>query len=511
MYRNPCWGHVALFAGILLVLVTIGRTKFLADPDTFWHIIVGRQILQTGEFVKLDPFTFTFSGQPWIAHQWLGECTLAVIDHATGFDGLVLFASVLLAVLYAWAGGRLIQNGLNWLMAVLIISLAMSASTYSFLVRPHLCTMVLLGVTFGVLCEFEQGRITTNKMWWLVPLFVFWSNVHGGALGGLATFALCIAGWTVMFWLGKNSPIRQARDLVHLLLLIVICIAGTLVNPYGLDTPKTWRQIMQSDLPNLIIEHAPLDPTSLEGIMVLGFGLVYMTFLLGTLPNIPRITWLIPVVWLYLSWTRIRHGPLFAIVTTIALADLLAHSRCTMLLRKRRFFIDRDQTSPTRSPWPVVTVILIVVLLFTAAAYRKWNLDASTSISGFTRPDPLIWPNELLPDLRALEAKSESATVPIFNEQKFGGFLIYNCPSLRVFIDGRCELFGDDFMYRYDEARKRNPERIDEWSEQYGFKFALTITNSKFDKYLASASDWETIRRTPAATLHKRTGPNSME
>ena len=34
----------------------------------------------------------------------------------------------------------------------------------------------------------------------------------------------------------------------------------------------------------------------------------------------------------------------------------------------------------------------------------------------------------------------------------FGGFLIYHTPGFRVFIDDRCELYGDEFMVKYVKA-----------------------------------------------------------
>ena len=484
------------------MLLVVGRTRLLADPDTFWHIVVGRQIISSGNFMRTDPFTFTFSGQPWCAHQWLGECGMAVIEGCAGFDGLVVATCIMLAALYAWAGSRLIRNGLHWLVAVLVISLAMTASSYSYLVRPHVCTMVLLGISFGILCDFEQGKIRLQSIWWLLPLFVLWSNIHGGVLGGIATLTLAVLGWTTMKWMGKPSPIRDLRDAANLFALVAACCAGTLLNPYGLDTPRTWLKIMQSDLPNLIIEHAPLDPASPEGRMVLLFAAGYLIFLLGTLPTFPRVTWLLPVVWLYLTWTRIRHGPLFAIVATIAFADLLLYSRCTALLEKRKFFTRRPaQAEP--SLFPFGTVVVVVIAMFGAAVCTKSIGALAGANWSWSRPDPEIWPQELLSDLKQLELPSVS-TARIFNEQKFGGFLIYNTPGLRVFIDGRCELFGDKFMNAYVDAQQR-PEAIEEWSDRYGFNVALTRTNSSFDQIFTKSVDWHTVRKTAIATLYART------
>ena len=44
---------------------------------------------------------------------------------------------------------------------------------------------------------------------------------------------------------------------------------------------------------------------------------------------------------------------------------------------------------------------------------------------------------------------------------KFGGFLIAYTPGLRVFIDDRCELYGDDRLIEYGRAHERSPESVD--------------------------------------------------
>ena len=48
------------------------------------------------------------------------------------------------------------------------------------------------------------------------------------------------------------------------------------------------------------------------------FGVFYLVMLAGTLPKLPRVSWLIPLVWLVLSFKGIRQGPLFAITAAVA-------------------------------------------------------------------------------------------------------------------------------------------------------------------------------------------------
>ena len=74
-------------------------------------------------------------------------------------------------------------------------------------------------------------------------------------------------------------------------------------------------------LPRLIDEHGPLLARS-TGPMILPMAGVYLAVSCCVPPRQYRVTWLVPLFWLGLAFTRIRHGPLFAITALIALADL---------------------------------------------------------------------------------------------------------------------------------------------------------------------------------------------
>jgi hypothetical protein len=112
-------------------------------------------------------------------------------------------------------------------------------------------------------------------------------------------------------------------------------------------------------------------------------------------------------------------------------------------------------------------------------------------------------PVALLPDLRAYEGSHPTGT-PVFNEMVYGGFLIYHTPGLRVFIDDRCELYGDRWLLGYVRALREDPARVERWARDYGFDAALTETGSGFDRYLASAAGWAAVRRTPKASFFRR-------
>src|ERR1700693_2810637 len=93
----------------MLGMFLIGRVfyegrGFVVDPDVWWHIKVGQDILRTHHFPTVDPYSFTAVGTPWIAYEWLGEIVLAFAYRLGGVVSLcvflIAFGSIILISLY---------------------------------------------------------------------------------------------------------------------------------------------------------------------------------------------------------------------------------------------------------------------------------------------------------------------------------------------------------------------------------------------------------------------------
>ncbi|MBU4273396.1 MAG: hypothetical protein KKA28_16175 [Planctomycetes bacterium] len=477
-----------------------GRGAMFRDPGTFWHVAAGEKMLAAGEVVRQDPFSFTRAAQPWVADQWLAECGMAAVHRLAGWDGLLLLTAALLAGFYAWIAVRLLRGGLHVLPACLLPALAMLIAAPQFHVRPLVCSIVLLGIAFAWLVDVESGVKRPRHLWWLVPLFIVWANVHGGVLGGLGTVALCVAGWLV-FGVGAacrsgNAAACRFRNSVELLLLLPALAATTLINPYGIDLPWQWLTTLTMPLPGLIEEHAPLDLTKPLGWATVALAAGYAVVLIGVFPRRPRITWLIPLVWFVLAIARCRNASLFAVTAAVALADVLPYSRVGEWLRRCGMLGAVRQAVGWR---PAVLPLIVVAA---AMAIQIGGVNLPVVGRGWVQFDRDRRPVELLPRLDEI-GRSNKDGVRVFNDMNFGGFLIYHQPRMRVFIDDRCTLYGTDFLQAYDHARREDPAQIDRWQRRYGFHHALVETGGNFDRHLRSSAAWIILGRAPAATLYQ--------
>ncbi len=502
---------ILLFLGFWLLLLGGGRSSFLRDPGTFWHTTTGEIILRDG-FVAHDPYTFTFAGTPWVPYQWLGEVAFALIHRVAGLDGLLAVTTAALAALFAWLTTRLLRTGLHPVAVLGLAGLALAASASHFHIRPHVATMALLALVVAALQHVEANRLPVRSLWWLVPLFVVWTNTHGGMLGGLATLGGAGVAWVAWRLLGRPSPVTSLKDAAWLAVIGLACGATAVANPYGFDLPRTWLDIMSMpQLPNIIKEHSRtdfLEPTTWP---LVALSVVYLFALAGTKPRDWCVSWLLPLMWLVQAYVRVRHAPLFAVTACVALADLWPATRWATWLAERR----PDFYNPAGLPvqWTPVTSLSAALCLCVALLLQTARVEVPLIGYGWANLDPKHWPTELTTTLRSFEPQSPTAN-RIFNDYIDGGFVIYHAPGYKVFVDDRCEVFGGEWLTRLVESGHGDPSpAMTAWEAEYGpFDFALTRTGTPFDGYFRTRPEtWYPEQTTPTATFYRRKGSQQRD
>jgi len=489
-----------LFVVYLLGLMALLPSKPFCDPGAFWHVRVGERVLEHG-FFNGDPYTFTFPDEFWIPQQWLAECGMALVHKLAGFDAILLAMCVLLAGFYTWITRRMMEGGLRWPMAMGLTCLGMFVSSFHFFARPHLLTLVLLGWYFATLVDYEAERVTLRRILWLIPLTALWANLHGGVLAGIMTMGMAWLGWCVF-------RVISTRTAVIMLFIGIGCGLMILVNPYGLDLPRTWWRIMGSRvIKEQVSEHLPINLRRTPDQAVTIYFVIYVALLLTTWGTRPRVVWFIPIVWYGLTVQSIRQGPLFCTVALFAIADFLPYSGLLRFLRRSGDTLARKPEEP---PLPAISWrswIAPCALVTFILGLQMSHIRLPIVGSGCAKLDPEMQPIELVKPLREY-AKSHPVGTPIFNDSNWGGFLIYFAPELRIYTDDRFELYGDPFLLDYLDLVEKHPERIEALADKYGFDcaFIRIASNLKMDGYLKSSPRWREVARTSTAVMYLRNG-----
>jgi len=193
--------------------------------DLFGYLVYGDWMLETGNITRVDRYSFTAFGQPWTNHEWLFQVGLGLVFNYAGWSGLlILQAALVCVVLYfmaVFAGG----SGTDVDLWLLHLTVPVFAVLPGLTLRPQLYTYLAI---LGMMILLAPNRSLRWYDFVVVPLiFVVWSNVHAGVLVGFAFLGFLLTGRFVL----RPDRSRVANGL----LLFGVCLAGTLVNPYGVE------------------------------------------------------------------------------------------------------------------------------------------------------------------------------------------------------------------------------------------------------------------------------------
>src|SRR5262249_18356443 len=157
----------------------------------------GQWILSHGTVPTTDPFSHTFQGAPWTAHEWLSEVLFATAYSLGGWGGLrILVGLAGMGATFLMARGLLKHfNPVPALNALMIVpgNLAVAADA-----RPQFLAFPIMVAWLSELLEARRQNRAPG--WILLPLMVLWANLHGSFIFGLALigpFALeaLVSGW----------------------------------------------------------------------------------------------------------------------------------------------------------------------------------------------------------------------------------------------------------------------------------------------------------------------------
>lgn len=198
-----------------------------ADPDLWGHIKFGEDLWKAKALVRTDPYSFTAYGHPWVNHEWLAELIFYFIYHYLGDVGL-LFGKlgIGLAIVFLIRKLCVFRNNDLIIYAMIMITAIMIMSP-GFMIRPQVFSFFLFTLYFYVIHLYlTQNK---NRLFLLPGIMLFWVNLHGGFLMGLALV------FTVVLWKSLSHLVVNDKDsrIGCLWLWFVMTIVATLFNPYG--------------------------------------------------------------------------------------------------------------------------------------------------------------------------------------------------------------------------------------------------------------------------------------
>src|SRR5689334_2175736 len=222
----PALRAAVLCALAVLTVLLAWRTE--SSRDFGYHLATGRWILEHGAWPRVDSFTWTLAGRPYVDMHGLFQVALALAHRAGAMIGIgvlrVLFAAATFALLWVSARQRQVRSP-----ALLALGFALGLLAWEgrLMMRPELATGVCLALQLHLL----RRHADTSRRRYLfatVPLQLVWVLSHALSMLGIAVMGLHAAASLV------SGLRRRAFDAGPWLALLANALVMFL-NPYGVE------------------------------------------------------------------------------------------------------------------------------------------------------------------------------------------------------------------------------------------------------------------------------------
>ncbi len=457
-------------APLLLALAVFALAAFspaaLNDGDTWSHLATGEWILQHGAVPRADPFSFTFAGAPWTAHEWLSELLFALAFRAAGWSGVVLLTGAT-AGLATFVMANRAARDLTGVALLVVAALGASLIAPGLLARPHILALPVLALWSSALLA-ARGRGRAPSLW-LPPLMALWANLHGGFAFGLAL----IAPFALEAWLAAPGERRLAvvRDWG---LFALLSLGAALLTPFGVEGLLFPLKLVGVAHLADIGEWRPENFAHLGPMEVALLALIALA-LTRPLP-VPLVRAALVVGLIHMSLQHARHEILLAILAPMLLAEPIA----------RALGVPAAAPAPRLARAPLLAAGAIALLL----AGGRLALPIA-------RADGAAAP---IAALRAVPAALRAE--PVLNDYGFGGYLIAS--EVRPFIDGRADMYGDAFLDLYGKIVGGDSDALEPTLKRYAIAWTIFAPSQRVVALMDREPGWRRLYADRFAVVHVR-------
>jgi hypothetical protein len=427
-----------IWMGLFVVLVSFGFSFYqgglLADPDTWWHIRVGSDIWQTWRFPRIDTYSYTFVGHPWIAKEWGGQIIMYLAYALAGWNGVWYLgtASITLLGIAIYAT---VSRHLKPLIAAIATIAALLMTGNFYLVRPFLFGMPIMVLwTYWL---FEAARLKQGPHSALLILLVLWANLHS-----FFTLGFLIAFFAFLEFV-ERTRLQDRVGLIKWVVFGLLCPVVCLLNPYTYQAIlATYFDMGPNEAVPFISEWFPFNA---QWAIPQEVGLLAMLFLLmgsGAKFSLSRSLFL--TLLLHLFFIHIRFAtivfPLLPAVIAAPLAEQFPGLSAALWRREPRDLAERivDRWFKPLAAGAAVAIAVMSAALLVFLPVKHEKPRGSGAIA---------------------YAKEHHLTGHVMNAYEFGGPLIFN--HIPTFIDGRSDqLFQGGFAVAQDKMQKVGGESL---------------------------------------------------
>jgi hypothetical protein len=460
------------------------------DPDFWWHLRVGRWIVENAKLPSLDLFTFTVPDHVWTDHEYLTEVLMWLIYSAAGTVGLAIVFGLI-----TWAGFWLIYMQVRRQPFVIVglgLALGALAGWPIWGPRAQMITFALSCLELYWLHGYLSGRSRALQLFPVV--MVVWANLHGGWVIGFVWLGVALVAELIGWAWDRSNPAHKAH-VRFLSIIAAASVVAVLATPHGLSLYlypfQTQGSVAQQ---KLIVEWFSPD---FHQIYLRPFEAMVFIVIAGFALRRPRLyDFLLTIAGLGLAFQSVRHVALFVAAATPVMIG--TYSDVWRELASRRGW---KLALPARPLFAAITagVLTLVLLVSLVKIYSDVNPTVQQKLDVASYP---IGAGDWL-------AAHPDVGTRMYNQYGWGGYLanrFYPDPNRKVFIFGEAELMGDPLLNQYNSVQNLRPD----WKailDQYRVDYVIFNTGEALSNVLATQPEWKLVYQDKVAVIYVRTTP----
>lgn len=480
------WRRLSTIAGFFVLVGIFGLMIFAAnieikDLDLWLHIGMGRHITQNHFHIpSVDILSNSIAGKPWVNHEWLFQVIVYWIFSLWGADGLIMMQVVIvtLTMLLLLFLGYNREKQLSSIFMLLLVSLVYQSR---FTIRPDLYSLFFFALYIVILSFYLDRR------WSVAVLFVIqilWSNVHGFFFFGPLFVVIGLLGEKLkrsapLPWEWNQIGRLTDAEYERLKLVLAVVIAACFINPLtaegALYPLRVFTQISGESrifFEKIIELQKPLSWNTLFSVNEYPYyKLMILLSAVSFFFNRRKIdigTFFFWLVFLLFSLGAVRNLIFFAfaaylVFVTNALSISLRDIVPLRITDKKFLYL---------ASIFVKGLLVVWLMQFFFALSQNGYFDFTTyeRKSEFGGIAQRSYPS------RAVDFLVENkVSGNFFNDFNSGAYLVGRCfPAIKVFIDGRTEVYGPKFFKYYQDLWEfDNADKFEEMLERFNITGAL--------------------------------------
>jgi hypothetical protein len=429
------------FVGVVItILIFFMALRIPVDSDFWWHINAGRATINQHSPLLIDIFSFTKFGSAWINHSWLSEIFYFGIYDLFGLTGIMIFvaiiATVTMLLIFNTMKGPVLLRAFLIIFAVMLTAVIWSP-------RPQLISLLFFALLVSL---FQNNEAKFNKKYYIYfsVLFILWSNLHAGFIVGIAYLILVLIGKIIDAFLNKKTITDNiSREILNSGILVLISFVSTLINPNGFNIWKVqFNTLNVVALQNFIPEWAS---PNFHELFQQPFLWVWLLFVALISTGVFSLTFqrLFPLIFFgALGFMSRRNIAPFAIIILPILCDIsLAFYNSKLKGNFKIKFAKKIETmNATPKTWVQKIINLsFIFILGVMVSVKIVYLGNSNVMQTY---EEITFPYQAINETDIKEFKERN----LLNSYTWGGYISWYKPEIKVFVDGRTDLFGDDII-----------------------------------------------------------------